>query len=50
LLVAQATEAGDCTRPLLLASKCVCKKCAAERKQKKEDHNKKRRKAAPADR
>ena len=35
LLVAQATEAGECTRLLLPTARCDCKKCAAERKQKK---------------
>ena len=42
LLVAQATEAGECTRPLLPTAKCDCKKCAAERKQKKDALNQQR--------
>ena len=45
LRVAQAIEAGDCTKPLLPNAKCVCKKCVAERKQKKDALNKKRSKA-----
>jgi hypothetical protein len=42
LLVAQATEAGECTRLLLPTAKCDCKKCAAERKQKKDALNQQR--------
>ena len=42
LLVAQATEAGECTRSLLPTAKCGCKKCAAERKQKKDALNQQR--------
>ena len=34
LRVAQATEVGDCTKPLLPRAKCSCNKCAAEHKQK----------------
>jgi hypothetical protein len=48
LLVAQATEAGECTRLLLQTANCDCKKCAAERKQKKGALNQKRRKSSDA--
>ena len=39
LRVAQAIEAGDCTKQLLPNAKYDCKKCVAERKQKKDALN-----------